>query len=231
MIQQESDKGINTLNPHIVYLITLLDSTVRINDTKKHAYLYLGIKANAWIENNKILTTHKTKYPVEYFTSSRSELPSHLKNGKKRVIELIAECSSYREAREIEITLLRHFKLRDDFWEKFINQNCGDGAFEGLSDKARKKLSDDLIEYWKNPTLRKLQSERMNKYYENTDAREKRSEAMKKYCADPEVREVRSNAKIELYKDPKERKKQSDRAKAYYKRVKQNKGLIDEEEK
>ena len=201
MILCDPNKQLNIKKPHIVYLVTLLDTTININRIKHHAYMYLGVKTSAWIFDNRIFTTRNKVNPAEYFTSSATNLPSLLKSGKKRIIKLLAECNTWQQARELEISLLTYYKEKTPYWPRFINQSCGEGTFGVPSDKTKKHLS----KLWKNR-------------FKNPEVVRKRSEMMKKLWKDPKYKEKRVKLMQDRYKNPKERKLQSDRLLRYYRK-------------
>jgi group I intron endonuclease len=89
------------------------------------------------------------------------------------------------------------------------NKTLGGNAGEA-TDETRKKISERVNEYWKDPNSRLKASELHKNSYKNPERKINLSEAQKKRFEDPNVRLKQSNGQKKRYEDPNERLKSSE---------------------
>ena len=216
MLDQKLENHPNKDAPHLLYKISLLDGA-NINGATE----YIGSKIFAWIDDNQIFSTNKSKNPKPYYTSSRRGLPKLLKTGavKYKITELMTSDNT-KDVIDEEVKILGALSKNPVVWATYINMHIGTGfsvAGRIATDEERKQMSEISKEYWSNPEARKEQSERRKKHFEdNPEAREQTSEIRKKYWSNPEAREQQSERGKKYQEDnPEARKEQSERVKKY----------------
>ena len=178
LLQRQRANHPNPDKPHIVYEIRLTG-----DDTVNGAKRYIGAKANAFVKDNQLWTTHETMLPKEYYTTSGAnsgELPYLLKNGAPYEIKVLYAGDDAEDVGNKESDILDAKRQSRYTWSKYINDRVLRG-FNRFGKKQKQSTKDKI-------TKSSMNRERIMK--ESPKTRARRSTAMKRVWREKTPKEI-----------------------------------------